>query len=460
MIDTTKRLPFLVFSYDYILKFPMSQIINQLRKGDKAIAVVGLGYVGLPLAIEFGKAIGKVIGFDTNTQRIKELSKYRDITGEATAEDLKKTQIDFTADPARLKEAAIIIVAVPTPIDENKKPDLTPLESASKIIGENLAKGVVIVYESTVYPGVTEEICVPIIEHYSGMKCGRDFKIGYSPERINPGDKSHNLSKIVKVVAGMDKEITELLAGLYGLVVKAGIHKAPNIKTAEAAKVIENIQRDLNIALVNELAIIFHKLGLDTREVLEAASTKWNFIKFEPGLVGGHCIGVDPYYLTFKAQAIGYHPEVILSGRRINDSIGKYIAEQTVKHLIKSGRAVKGSKILILGFTFKENISDIRNTKVIGIYNELKEYGVSPYVYDPCADSDDVLKEYGIRLISKPEDKKPFDGIIAAVKHSVYADYSMRYLKGLCNGSALLMDIKGLYQKDAALKAGFDYWRL
>ena len=301
---------------------------------------------------------------------------------------------------------------------------------------------------------------MPIIEQYSGLKCGRDFSIGYSPERINPGDKEHNLTNITKVVAGGDKKTTELLAELYGLIVRAGIHKAPNIKTAEAAKVIENIQRDLNIALINELAIIFHKLGVDTRDVLDAASTKWNFLRFEPGLVGGHCIGVDPYYLTFKAQSIGYHPEVILSGRRINDSMGKYIAEQAIKHLIKSNKAVKGSKILILGFTFKDNVKDIRNTRVIDIYNELKEYGVEPYVHDPHASHDDVSAEYGIKLIQTPEEKYPFDGIIIAVKHREYADYSMEYLKGLCNSNASLIDVKGIYQKDEALKAGLNYWRL
>ncbi|MEK7332592.1 MAG: nucleotide sugar dehydrogenase [Nitrospirota bacterium] len=435
-------------------------MIDNLKRGKKAIAIVGLGYVGLPLAVEFGKVLGKVIGFDVKKQRIEELSKGIDITGETAGKDLKKARIDFTADPKRLKEASIIIVAVPTPIDEHKIPDLKPLESASRLIGENIGKGSTVVFESTVYPGVTEEFCVPIIERYSGLKCGKDFSVGYSPERINPGDKVHNLPNIIKVVAGGDKKTAELLAQVYGLVVKAGIHKAPDIRTAEAAKVIENIQRDLNIALINELAIIFHKLGLDTKDVLDAASTKWNFLRFEPGLVGGHCIGVDPYYLTFKAQSIGYHPEVILAGRRINDSMGKYIAEQTIKHLIKSGRAVKGSKILILGFTFKDDIKDIRNTRVIDIYNELKEYGVSPYVHDQYASHKDVLKEYGIKLIHKPEDKKPYDGVVVAVRHKAYAGYSLKYLKGLCNSNPLLIDVKGLYKKEAALSAGLNYWRL
>ncbi len=435
-------------------------MIDHILKGEKAIAVVGLGYVGTPLTVEFGKVVGKVIGFDTKKQRIDELSHGNDTVGEITAEDLKNSRIDFTTDPKRLREASVIIVAVPTPIDKYKIPDLKPLESASRIVGENIQRGSVVVYESTVYPGVTEDFCVPIIEQYSGMKCGKDFRIGYSPERINPGDKEHNLTNIVKVVAGGDIETTELLAKIYGLVVKAGIHKAPDIRTAEAAKVIENIQRDLNIALINELAIIFHKLGLDTRDVLNTASTKWNFLRFEPGLVGGHCIGVDPYYLTFKAQSIGYHPEVILSGRRINDSMGKYIAEQAIKHLIKSNKAVKGSKILILGFTFKDNVKDIRNTRVIDIYNELKEYGVEPYVHDPHASPEDVSAEYGIKLMQTPEEKRPFDGIIIAVKHRAYADYSMEYLKGLCSSNASLIDVKGIYRKDEALKAGLNYWRL
>lgn len=435
-------------------------MIDHILKGEKAIAVVGLGYVGTPLAVEFGKVVGKVIGFDVKKHRTEELSSWNDITGETSAEDLKKADIDFTSDPGRLKEASIIIVAVPTPIDKYKIPDLKPLESASRIVGENIQRGAVIVYESTVYPGVTEDFCVPIIEQCSGLKCGKDFSIGYSPERINPGDKEHNLTNIIKVVAGGDKETTELLAKIYGLVVKAGIHKAPDIRTAEAAKVIENIQRDLNIALINELAIIFHKLGLDTRDVLDAASTKWNFLRFEPGLVGGHCIGVDPYYLTFKAQSIGYHPEVILSGRRINDSMGEYIAEQTIKYLIKSNKPVKGSKILILGFTFKDNVKDIRNTRVIDIYNELNEYGVEPYIHDPHASHKDVSAEYGIRLMQTPEDESSYDGIIVAVKHREYADYSMEYLKGLCNSNASLIDVKGIYRKDEALLAGLNYWRL
>jgi UDP-N-acetyl-D-galactosamine dehydrogenase len=338
---------------------------------------------------------------------------------------------------------------------------LRPLESASETVGRHLARGAVVVYESTVYPGVTEDICGPILERNSGLTAGKDFALGYSPERINPGDKRHNISSIVKVVAGQDRETTDLLAGIYGSVAKAGIHRAPDIRTAEAAKVIENIQRDLNIALVNELSIIFHRLGIDTGKVLEAAATKWNFLPFQPGLVGGHCIGVDPYYLTFKAQEVGYHPEVILAGRRINDYMGKYIAGQTIKELIKSGTAVKGSRILIMGFTFKENVKDVRNTRVIDIYNELKEYGVQPFIFDTEAEKSEVKAEYGIDLITAPKDSCPYEGIIAAVKHQKFSEFSVEYLRSVCNANPVLIDVKGVYDADAAIASGFcSYWRL
>ncbi|GBE05973.1 MAG TPA: nucleotide sugar dehydrogenase [Nitrospirae bacterium] len=434
-------------------------MIRDYSKKKKLIAVVGLGYVGLPLAVELAKKF-RVIGFDIKKSRIKELSSGKDSTGEVSKKDLRSVKLEFTHDPVKLSKVSVIIVAVPTPINRHNMPDLLPLESASRLVGKNMSKGAVVVYESTVYPGVTEDICVPILEERSGMTCGREFKIGYSPERMNPGDKAHSLINIVKVVSAQDKKTTDLLAGIYGAVVKAGIHKAPDIKTAEAAKVIENIQRDLNIALVNELAIIFNKMGIDTKAVLDASSTKWNFLPFRPGLVGGHCIGVDPYYLTFKAQAVGYHPEVILSGRRINDNMGKYIADITVKQMIGSGRPVKNSKVLILGLTFKENIGDIRNTRVIDIYNELKKYGVKVFVHDPYADSKEVHKEYRIPLLKKPEDKKPFDGIILAVKHRVYRKFTPTYLKKLCNGNPVLIDIRSFYDKARALKAGFHYWRL
>ena len=436
-----------------------NNLIKDFLDKKKSIAVVGLGYVGLPLAIELAKVF-HIIGFDTDKDHIHQLSRGIDRTADLSKKQLHSSKIDFTDNPRTLSQASIVIIAVPTPIDERKTPDLSPLESASEIVGKRIQKGTIVVYESTVYPGVTEEICVPIIERFSGMTCGKDFKVGYSPERINPGDKTRGVKDIVKVVSAQDKITTDLLAQMYGVVVKAGIHKAPDIKTAEAAKVIENIQRDLNIALINEFAIIFNKLGLDTKEVLDAASTKWNFLRFEPGLVGGHCIGVDPYYLTFKAQSIGYHPEVILSGRRINDNMGKYIADNTIKQLINSGRSVKNSKILILGLTFKEDISDVRNTRVIDIYNELKEYGLAVFVHDPNADRKNVLKTYGIPLVQKPEKQRPFDGIILAVKHYEYRKYTLGHLKKLCNGNPVLIDVKALYQNNKAIKAGFHYWRL
>jgi UDP-N-acetyl-D-galactosamine dehydrogenase len=436
-----------------------TDLIKEFLKNKKSIAVVGLGYVGLPLAVELAKAFD-VIGFDINKQRIKELSKGYDSTCEASKKQLKSSKIQFTNNPESIHHSAVVIIAVPTPINEHNMPDLSPLKTASEIVGKHLRRDSVVVYESTVYPGVTEDMCAPIIEKASGFACGKDFKIGYSPERINPGDKNHGISDIVKVVSAQDKKTAGLLAQIYGCAVKAGIHTAPDIKTAEAAKVIENIQRDLNIALTNELAIIFNKMGIDTKAVLDAASTKWNFLRFEPGLVGGHCIGVDPYYLTFKSQSMGYHPEVILSGRRINDNMGKYIAGITIKQLIKSGRSVKKSRIIILGLTFKEDICDVRNTRVIDIYNELKEYGLEVFVHDPCADKEEVLKTYGLTLVPKPERKKPFDGIILAVRHSEYRKYSLQYLKKLCNGNPVLIDIKSVFEKTPAEKAGFHYWRL
>ena len=436
-------------------------MLEEFAAGSRKIAVVGMGYVGLPLCISLGRAFRGVIGFDISDVRIRELTSGHDRTEEVSSEDILAASIEFTAQPEILREASVIIVAVPTPINSHKMPDLRPLQSASATVGRHLSKGSVIVYESTVYPGVTEEICGPILEQHSGLKAGSGFKLGYSPERINPGDKRHNLESIVKVVAGQDRETTDLLAGIYGSVVKAGVHRAPDIRTAEAAKVIENIQRDLNIALINELSIIFHRLGIDTGKVLEAAATKWNFLPFQPGLVGGHCIGVDPYYLTFKAQEVGYHPEVILAGRRINDYMGKYMAEQTVKELIKSGTTVKGSRILIMGFTFKEDVKDVRNTRVIDIYNELKEYGAQPFIFDPEADKDEVKAEYSIDLIEAPKDFCPYDGIIAAVKHKKFGEFSMEYLRSLCNINPVLIDVKGSFDAHTAEAAGFyRYWRL
>ncbi|WP_028949819.1 nucleotide sugar dehydrogenase [Sulfurihydrogenibium subterraneum] len=437
--------------------------VNQFKKGNsEKIAIIGLGYVGLPLAVLFDTKYN-VIGYDINPQRIKELKEGYDRTKEVESEKLKNSQIEFTDNPEKISDAKVIIITVPTPIDNHNIPDLRPIISASKTVGKYMKKGSIVVYESTVYPGLTEEECVPILEQESGLKWKQDFNVGYSPERVNPGDKQHTIDKIKKVVAGDTPDITEFLAQLYGEVITAGIHKAPNIKTAEAAKVIENTQRDLNIALMNELSIIFNKMGIDTKEVLEAASTKWNFLRFEPGLVGGHCIGVDPYYLTFKAQAIGYHPEVILAGRRINDYMGKYVAENTVKKLIKAGKSVKGSKVLILGLTFKENISDIRNTKVIDVYNELKEYGIEVYIYDPYAYPEEVKHEYGIELLDNIEKHTPYDAVIVAVKHRPFIEeLDFKEYKKLMNngGTPILIDVKGIYNKEKALKEGFLYWRL
>lgn len=433
-----------------------------LQDSKTKIAVVGLGYVGLPLCIGLGRVFEWVIGFDVSEKRIIELRDGHDANMEYSTDDLSKITVEFTSSPERLREANIIIVAVPTPVNSHKLPDLRPLESASKIVGTNMKKGTVVVFESTVYPGVTEDFCGPVLEQYSGLKSGLDFRLGYSPERMNPGDKAHTIENTVKIVAGQDDATVELLAYIYGKVVKAGIHRASNIRTAEAAKVIENIQRDLNIALINELALIFHRLGIDTREVLDAAKTKWNFLPFEPGLVGGHCIGVDPYYLTFKAQEAGYNPEVILAGRRINDSMGKYIAEQAVKEIIKAGTPVKGSKILILGFTFKENVKDVRNSRVIDIYNELEEYGVSVHIYDPEAAADDVRSNYGIELINDPKAYCPYDGIIIAVSHKRFkSEFPAASILALCGKSPVVIDVKGMLNRADLKAAGIDrYWQL
>jgi len=429
---------------------------------NEKIAVIGLGYVGLPLAVLLDTKFD-VIGYDINTERINELKRGFDRTGEVDSDRLKSCSVEFTNEPSKISKAKVIIVTVPTPIDEHKIPDLKPVKAATRMVGRYMKKDSIVVYESTVYPGVTEEECVPILEKESGFKWKEDFHVGYSPERVNPGDKEHTIDKIVKVVAGDTPEITDFLAKLYGSVITAGVHKAPNIKTAEAAKVIENTQRDLNIALMNELSIIFNKMGIDTKAVLEAAGTKWNFLRFEPGLVGGHCIGVDPYYLTFKAQEIGYHPEVILAGRRINDYMGKFAAENTVKKLIKAGKAVKGSKVLILGITFKENISDIRNSKVVDIYNELKEYGIEVYVYDPYAYPEEVKEEYGIELVNDISKYKPYDAVVVAVKHKQFIEkFTLEKYKELMeNGDyPVLIDIKGIYNKDKAVSEKFFYWRL
>ncbi|WP_321371014.1 nucleotide sugar dehydrogenase [uncultured Desulfuromusa sp.] len=435
----------------------IAEIVGKQAK----IAVVGLGYVGLPLAAVFGKKVD-VIGFEIHTEKVQQLKAGYDATGELTAEDLQNTTIEYTLNPEDLKKADFIIVTVPTPIDKNNNPDLSSVEKASKTIGQNLKKGAIIVYESTVYPGVTEEICVPILEQESGLKCGLDFKVGYSPERINPGDKVHTVEKIKKVVSGMDDETLETVAQVYELVITAGIHRASSIKVAEAAKVIENTQRDLNIALINELALIFNKLDISTQDVLAAAGTKWNFLKFTPGLVGGHCIGVDPYYLTHKAEQIGYLPQVILAGRRINDGMGKYVAENTVKQMIRSGKVIKGSRVLILGLTFKEDVPDIRNTKVVDIVKELKDYGVEVLVHDPFADAAETFHEYGLELTDLAG-VGTVDAVICAVSHQVFKSLTVDNLAEFCsngNGRGVLVDVKSAYQKQDVEAAGLSYWSL
>jgi UDP-N-acetyl-D-galactosamine dehydrogenase len=434
---------------------------EQIRLKKAKIALVGLGYVGLPLAAAFGHK-ADVIGLDISAKKIEELKRGFDATGELPPADLAATTINYTTDTAQLQEAAFIIVTVPTPIDDHRKPDLFPVVSASRAIGQNLAKGSIVVYESTVYPGVTEEICVPILEAESGLKCGIDFKVGYSPERINPGDRVHTVDKIVKVVSGQDAETLETIAKVYEMVVTAGVHRAPTIKVAEAAKVIENTQRDLNIALMNELAIIFGKMDISTKDVLEAAGTKWNFLKFTPGLVGGHCIGVDPYYLTYKAEEIGYQSQVILAGRRINDGMGKYVAEMTVKKLIRAGKAVKGARVLMLGLTFKENVPDIRNTKVVDILTELKEFGVETLVHDPVASPEEAKQAYDIELVSL-EKAGLVDAVVLAVAHDQFSGLSAERLKKLCrngNGCGIVVDVKAYLDRGEIEGQGLKYWCL
>jgi UDP-N-acetyl-D-galactosamine dehydrogenase len=425
----------------------------------RSIAVVGLGYVGLPIAVAFGKQ-GPVVGFDINKAKIAELRRGVDRTGEVSGADLKASQVQYTWEPAELKAADFIIVAVPTPINEALQPDFTALQKSSELIGSNLAPGTIVVYESTVYPGATEEVCLPILEKMSGMKAGVDFKIGYSPERINPGDKEHTLEKIIKVVSAQDAESLEIVAKTYETVVKAGIHRASSIKVAEAAKVIENTQRDLNIALMNELALIFHRLGIDTKSVLEAAGTKWNFLRFSPGLVGGHCIGVDPYYLTAKAESVGYHPQVILSGRRINNGMGKFVAEQTMKLLSQLPRPVNELKVAVLGLTFKENVPDLRNSKVPDIINELREYGVQVIVHDPIAESEEAVHEYGIKLVDLKQ-IKDVDGVIVAVAHRSFLEMGMgELLKPLRDQkSGVLIDVKSILDP-SKVPSSIKYWRL
>lgn len=423
------------------------------------IAVIGLGYVGLPLAVEFGKHY-PTIGYDLKATSVASYQQHVDPTGELTEAELKAaTHIEYTSDPRKIGAADFIIVAVPTPIDNARQPDLSPLKSASEVAGRHMKEGVIVVYESTVYPGATEEVCVPILEKYSGVTWKQGFHVGYSPERINPGDKEHTLTRIVKVVSGDTPETLEKVAGLYGSIITAGVYRAPTIKTAEAAKVIENTQRDLNIALMNELAVIFDKLGIDTMEVLAAAGTKWNFLPFRPGLVGGHCIGVDPYYLTYKAETCGYHPEVILAGRRINDNMGRFVVTQAIKLMTRAGLPIHTARVGIFGLTFKEDCADLRNSRVADIIDELTSYGIAPLVHDPLADPDDARRFFGISLTSW-DDMRHLDALIIAVGHRAYRQLSLVDFTGRLNPSGAVVDIKSILNMDDIRKDGVHYWRL
>ena len=432
----------------------MSNLYERLVKKEAKLAVIGLGYVGLPIALAFARKV-KVVGFDINQQRVDMMRRNEDPSDELTAKDFAGCDIHFTADINDLKDVEFFIVAVPTPIDSQNIPDLTPLLGASKTVGQVLKKGDFVVYESTVYPGCTEEDCVPLLEELSKLKYIDDFKVGYSPERINPGDKEHTLSSIVKVSSGCDPESAEIIAKVYELVVTAGVHRATSIKVAEAAKIIENTQRDVNIALINELSIIFNRMGINTYDVLEAAGTKWNFLKFSPGLVGGHCIGVDPYYLVYKAKELGYHAQIIDAGRFVNDSMGGYVAKQTVKKVISAGINPTDARILVMGATFKENVTDIRNSKVADVVNELKSFSCHVDIADPHADAAEVKHEYGYDLV--PEMKGPYDAIIVAVNHSEYASKDEEWFKSMMTPKGVLVDLKGIFR--SRIK-DLSYWSL
>ena len=436
-------------------------LYEKLVNGEEKLSLVGLGYVGMPIAVAFGRKIN-VIGYDLNAQKVEQYKAGYDPTREVGDDVIKQANVEFTADETKLKEAKFHIVAVPTPVNDDHTPDLRPVEGASRTVGRNLVKGSIVVFESTVYPGVTEDICVPIMEKESGLTCGVDFKVGYSPERINPGDKVHRLETIVKIVSGMDEETLDTIAKVYELVVEAGVYRADSIKVAEAAKVIENSQRDINIAFMNELSIIFNKLGIDTKSVLEAAGTKWNFLNFFPGLVGGHCIGVDPYYLTYKAEEMGYHSQIILSGRRINDDMGRYVAENVVKNLIKADIAVKTASVAILGFTFKENCPATRNTKVIDIVKELREYGIEPVIVDETADAQEAERLYGVKLAGR-EAVKDLDALVIAVAHEEFSHLSKEEIAGFFNQAhekKVLVDIKGILNRRDYMTEEYMYWRL
>lgn len=430
---------------------------QELVKKTKKLAVIGLGYVGMPIAVQFAKKID-VVGFDINKKKIDEYRKGHDVTNEVGDEELKKTSMLFTSDEKELNGANFFIVAVPTPINSDKTPDLKPVIGASEIVGRNIKHGAVVVFESTVYPGVTEDICVPVIEKISGLKVGIDWWIGYSPERINPADKVHRLWNIKKIVSGITPETCDEIAKVYELVVEVGVHKVSTIKTAEAVKVVENSQRDINIAFMNELAMVFDRMGIDTKEVIEGMNTKWNALGFTPGLVGGHCIGVDPYYFTYEAEKLGYHSQIILAGRKINDDMGNFIANATVKQLIRNGIDVANAKILILGASFKENCPDIRNSKVFDIYNGLKDYGIVPFVFDDNVSAEDVEKEYGVTVIDK-DDLRDFDCVILAVSHSSFVDMDFdRLYKSNC--PKIMIDVKSVLDSDELTKKGYSVWRL
>ena len=436
-----------------------TRFLEDLRGRKTAIAVIGLGYVGLPLAVALAKKF-KVIGFDISRERVADLKRHRDPSCELSSDELQAVELDYTSDASELKKARFIIVAVPTPIDDNKNPDLTPLELASESIGRNLASGTVVCFESTVYPGVTEDVCGPAIEAHSSLRCGRDFFLAYSPERINPGDRERTIDKITKIVSGQTPEVLEVVAQVYGAVVSAGIHRAGSIRIAEAAKVIENAQRDINIAFVNELSIIFDKMGIDTREVLQAARTKWNFLDFRPGLVGGHCIGVDPYYLTFKAQSLGHVPQTILSGRRINDGMGRWIGRKLVKSLIECDKHVRGAKILVCGLTFKENVTDTRNSKVRDIIDELRDYHVDVVAWDPNVSPEEARAHFDVRLV-EGDALHGFDGIVVAVAHREFRELSPEALSSMVKTKpAPFFDLKWMFEREPLEAAGFRYWRL
>ena len=429
-----------------------------MDKNNLKICVVGLGYVGLPLAVLFGKSGQKVVGFDINEKKIEELNQNIDSMNEVSSEDIKNCNVKFTTDPKSISECNFIIVSVPTPIDSNNTPDLKFIKSSSKVVGENITKGSIVVFESTVYPGVTEEICVPIIEQESGLKYNEDWFIGYSPERVNPGDKEHTIDKIIKIVSGSNNETTDNVADVYSIICKAGVHKAESIKVAEAAKVIENIQRDLNIALMNELSIIFNKMGIDTKEVLKAAGTKWNFHKYYPGLVGGHCIGVDPYYLTFKAEELGYDPKVILAGRRINDDMHKEVANRIIKAMEKEGKELQNSNILILGLTFKENITDFRNSRAKQLINVLKEQGCNVVACEPFLTEEVVTNEFGVKKVSFEDVKKEsIDCIILVTSHNEFKNITLDDLKNKSKEKPVIMNIKSFFDKQEAINKGFNY---